>query len=208
MISLHNSEQKVKNLGEVATFACCLKHGTIPAWRIAQELGYSLRTVRSHVSHLKELGVLQVKHNFQKVPTYSPRKDPPSFTPYDESIRRRCWQQPNTYQLPEKLISPLNPNSLIEIQEILREIIVHNGLRGAKDRDFLLLRILTLLNEIAARLRVEAMELLLTGFKYLRKKRGGLKSAVGVLEETKEFFRKRSREGILNPLGYFIWTIA
>jgi len=208
MTSLRNPEQKVKNLGEVATLACCLRYKTVPAWRIAREIGYSLRTVRSHISHLKEIGVLRVKHNFQKVPTYSPGKDPPSFTPYDESIHRRRWQQPNTYRLPERSISPLNPNSLIEIQEILREVIAHNGLRGAKDRDFLLLRILTLLGEIAARLRAEAMELLLAGFKYLRRKRGGLKSAVGVLEETKEFFQKRSRGGIRNPLGYFIWTIA
>jgi len=208
MTSLHNSEQKVKNLGEVATFACCLKHGTVPAWKIARELGYSLRTVRSHISHLKEIGVLRVKHNFQKVPTYSPGKDPPSFIPRDKSIRRHRWQQPNTYRLPERSISPLNPNSLIEIQEILREVIAHNGLRGAKDRDFLLLRILTLLGEIAARLRAEAMELLLAGFRYLRKKRGGLKSAVGVLEETKEFFQRRGRGGIRNTLGYFIWAIA
>jgi len=171
-----------QNLGELATLLLLLKYKIIPAWKIAQELGYKLRAIRYHIKDLKERKLIEVQHR----------------------ITSR-GQQANCYR--SSAFAPLTHTDLSLYIDIYRALLMGNRSRGAKRRIFLLMRILQLLEEISKRLGAESLELLHASWRYLRHKRGGLYSVMGVLEGVKELLWGRGKFQPRNPQGYFIALI-
>lgn len=124
------------NPGELATFLILVKERDIPAWKVAWQLGYKLRAVRYHIANLKDGGLVRVYPRF---------KD-----------HRRLA---NSYY--PTLFAPPPRTAFKDLMVQYRQLLLKAKAGGAKRRTFLLLRILTLLEEIARRLKADAQQLFL-----------------------------------------------
>lgn len=173
------------NLGEFATFLVIAQNQKrkLPAWRIAWRLGYKLRTVRYHISNLKASGLIFSQANF-----------------------RFGHQLANSYSVSPHF-APLNPSCVNRYIDEYRLLLLKAESRGAK-RTWLILRILTLLAEIAHRIKGNSADLFLGAWRHLRKRKGALPAVVEVLVEAKHFFNHRGGKPPKKPLAFLIWAIA
>ena len=173
-----------QTLSELAVLVYCLAKVKVPRWRVAADVGVSLRTVAYKVNLLQTRGLLTVTRQWGKPPH-----------PYDPSQGHYCrrWQRRNSYSA-GPTIAPLDPDVLSSLlYSSYREAMKHDRTRGAITREDRMWGLLDVLLVLSRRLRAKPWALLVASYRYLRQF-----GNVGMIEALEDMHAELQRSDLCN----------